>query len=414
MAKFVPSQIRSLLDDRFGFARAQLTGGPVSLVSPDYAGTLLQLLEMLEELPRDLPTLTPAARAELGEAIHTVRAITSAWSSGDRTQALGPMVARNGWSPLTFIRKHMEGLEDEMPETASKTSSDGPDPRVVFVVHGRNVAASRATFAFLRALGLRPLEWDQAVSLTGNASPYVLDVIKAGFARAQAIVVLFTPDDLAHLHPNLRGASELQERPSGQPRPNVLLEAGMALERDRARTVIVEFGDLRGLSDLQGIHDVRIAKGLALESRKRLATRLADAGCDVDTGGVDWLTTGDFDAAFIQDPASPSSGAVVEPTRVRAVALKKSVQRALADPTARYFDPRSVVPFFERYQTLRQVLAGSAVEFAELVEHGTPKPSGTTEFGGRGYVVRGELELLLSELEYCVDLLGTDGDGMAG
>lgn len=46
----------------------------------------------------------------------------------------------------------------ERPPTATR--------KTVFVVHGRNESARDSMFQFLRALGLEPLEWDQAVSLT--------------------------------------------------------------------------------------------------------------------------------------------------------------------------------------------------------------------------------------------------------
>ena len=39
----------------------------------------------------------------------------------------------------------------------------------VFVVHGRNAEARNAMFTFLRSIGLKPIEWDQAIALTGKA-----------------------------------------------------------------------------------------------------------------------------------------------------------------------------------------------------------------------------------------------------
>ena len=74
------------------------------------------------------------------------------------------------------------------------------DPQRVFVVHGRNQAAADAMFAFLSALGLKPIEWDQAVAMTGKGSPYVGEVLDVAFREGQAFVVLLTPDDVAYLH----------------------------------------------------------------------------------------------------------------------------------------------------------------------------------------------------------------------
>jgi predicted nucleotide-binding protein len=73
--------------------------------------------------------------------------------------------------------------------------------RKVFVVHGRNEAARSAIFTFLRAIGLDPIEWSKAVTMTGEGSPYPGQVLDAAFAAAQAIVVLLTPDDIAYLRP---------------------------------------------------------------------------------------------------------------------------------------------------------------------------------------------------------------------
>lgn len=46
--------------------------------------------------------------------------------------------------------------------------SAGPDPRSVFFVHGRNKQARDSMFTLLRALGLQPIEWNEAVLATGR------------------------------------------------------------------------------------------------------------------------------------------------------------------------------------------------------------------------------------------------------
>jgi predicted nucleotide-binding protein len=53
------------------------------------------------------------------------------------------------------------------------------DARKVFVIHGRNEPARRGLFDFLRALGLEPIEWSQAIAMTGQGSPYIGDVLDA-------------------------------------------------------------------------------------------------------------------------------------------------------------------------------------------------------------------------------------------
>jgi hypothetical protein len=43
-------------------------------------------------------------------------------------------------------------------------------------------------FDFLRALGLKPLEWDQAMSLTGDGSPYIGEILDAEFINTQTVI----------------------------------------------------------------------------------------------------------------------------------------------------------------------------------------------------------------------------------
>jgi len=174
--------------------------------------------------------------------------------------------------------------------------------RKVFVVHGRNGDARSVMFAFLRSIGLDPIEWSEAVKMTGEGSPYIGRVLDAAFDAAQAIVVLLTPDDVAYLRTEYAsGEDDPELEPLAQARPNVLFEAGMAMGRDARRTVLVEFGRLRPFSDVAGRHAVRIDGSAS--KRKDLAQRLESAGCAVNLAGEDWLTVGDF-----TPPPDPGSG----------------------------------------------------------------------------------------------------------
>ena len=58
------------------------------------------------------------------------------------------------------------------------------ETRTVFVVHGRNDQARDALFAFLRSIGLEPLEWNKAVQATGKPNPYIGEILDAAFSRA--------------------------------------------------------------------------------------------------------------------------------------------------------------------------------------------------------------------------------------
>jgi predicted nucleotide-binding protein len=173
----------------------------------------------------------------------------------------------------------------------SERGPDAVDPRTVMVIHGRDLGLRDDTFNLLRALGLAPLEWSQLVSLTGEGSPYVGRVLERAFEVAQAAVVLFSPDDEVRLRADLRAEME-SDGLEGQARPNVFFEAGLAFGRFPEKTVMVEFGNQRGASDLAGRHVLRF-DGTA-ERRHELAERLASAGCPVDQSGTDWLRVGDF------------------------------------------------------------------------------------------------------------------------
>jgi predicted nucleotide-binding protein len=164
-----------------------------------------------------------------------------------------------------------------------------PDTRDVFVIHGRDDQARKALWAFLQAIDLHPLDWEEVVRRTGKSSPYMGEVLQQAFEHNQAAIVLLTPDDGASLHPSLHGADEpaFETDVAGQARPNVLLEAGMALGLQPERTVVIEIGRLRPVSDMAGLNVIRFNG--TVESLNKIAGRLAGAGCAVNTHGTDWL-----------------------------------------------------------------------------------------------------------------------------
>jgi predicted nucleotide-binding protein len=134
------------------------------------------------------------------------------------------------------------------------------EKRKIFVVYGRNLMASDAIFQFLRAIGLTPIEWNQAAALTHKATPYVGEILDAAFSHAQAVVVLLTGDDEVRLRRDfLSGDDHNYERKlMPQARPNVLFEAGMAFGRHADRTDIIKLGELRPFSDISGRHVIEM------------------------------------------------------------------------------------------------------------------------------------------------------------
>ncbi len=221
------------------------------------------------------------------------------------------------------------------------------DPRVVFVVHGRNDNLRKSMFEFLRSINLKPIEWDEAIRMTGQGSPYIGTVLDAAFDHATAIVVLMTPDEVAYLQPRYgHGPSDPETNPAAQARPNVLFEAGMALGRDEKRTVLVEVGEVREFSDVAGRHAVRLRNDVA--SRQSLANRLLTAGCDVQLGGSDWHTTGDF-----TPPSPPGDG----------LALGRRVPSTSASRPVIDFDLQFVNKGGNRIDKLRVINRGTEPAF---------------------------------------------------
>jgi predicted nucleotide-binding protein len=180
---------------------------------------------------------------------------------------------------------------------AADTTTEGSveDPRAVMVVHGRDSKARDSMFEFLEALALHPLDWSELRAATQKPTPYVGEILDVGFTKAQAFVVILSPDDEAQLRSQFHQpgdpAHETQLTP--QARPNVLFEAGMAMGRHPDRTILVELGTVRPFSDIGGRHTVRMSNSTA--DRQELANRLKDAGCPVNLVTTRWHGAGDFE-----------------------------------------------------------------------------------------------------------------------
>jgi len=200
-----------------------------------------------------------------------VHAFTSIKYEPDLTSGLNPvedesLCDRSYVIGLERAEAILQSFIDEIKENPiSRPFSASPDPRLVFVVHGRDPNLRRSFFVFLRALGLEPLEWSKAVRLTGKGSPYIGEILDTAFSTAQAVAVMLTPDDQVRLLPELCSPSDPPEEYEYrlQGRPNVLFEAGMAFGRYPERTILVEIGDVKKFSDVAGRHAVRLTKAYA-------------------------------------------------------------------------------------------------------------------------------------------------------
>lgn len=206
---------------------------------------------------------------------------------------------RRAGSPVTPPSAPAAAPMNNAPSKAAGKSKGGKKngktpPNQVFVVHGRDKFAKDAIFDFLLAVGVKPIEWNAAIKMTKKASPFIDDILRAAFTNARAVVVLLTPDDQARLRSELASSGDgaHERRLSGQARPNVLFEAGMAFSSHPDRTVMVQVGKVRPFSDTAGRHVTHMSNDPV--KRQELATKLANAGCEVDTSGEKWFEAGDF------------------------------------------------------------------------------------------------------------------------
>ncbi|UUX60468.1 nucleotide-binding protein [Glutamicibacter halophytocola] len=152
------------------------------------------------------------------------------------------------------------------------------DPRKVFIVHGRDMETKSTLEQFLRYIEVSPLDWTEARDLTNLSAPTTLQIVQSGLNHAQAVIVIFTPDDEARLKTEYSGPYDGPDevQVTGQARPNVILEAGMALGIDANRTVLVRRGKTRNISDIEGINWINLNN--VWDDRKMLVNSLKAAG----------------------------------------------------------------------------------------------------------------------------------------
>jgi len=217
---------------------------------------------------------------------------------------------------------------------ASKATTFAGNRKAVVVIYGHDKPANDALFGWLRAIGLQPREWSQLIQASGSASPFIGNVLEKALQDVQAVIAFFTPDEyVIAAAPGDHGTGRLQAR------PNVLIEAGMALITHPTRTIAV-LGTQELPSDLAGRHYIRLSH-TAVEPLHDLAARLHDAGCDTDTTGTEWLNPTRFpERDTVTPPAALGSAASAkpasEPHNARTeTQAHEAAQRAREDTEAR-------------------------------------------------------------------------------
>lgn len=102
------------------------------------------------------------------------------FSSGTPDISFEEAFRRGLGSARAMLESRIDEIAQFWPEPDVRTKSDNPiagpeHPELVFVIHGRQLLGDFHTF--LRALGLKPLEWSKARNLTSKTSPYTWEIV---------------------------------------------------------------------------------------------------------------------------------------------------------------------------------------------------------------------------------------------
>lgn len=178
---------------------------------------------------------------------------------------------------VEYLDEELEVLTADEKVKDELVAEPNPDNRRnVFVVHGKDKKALQKVTDYLTEVGLEPLTFEEAKERVGTSSPTIMEVVDKGMAEAQAVLILLTSDDEVRL-------KDAGEELTGQARPNVIFEAGIAFGRYRKRTVLVEYEEPSMFSDLHGFYVVRLkdADG-GLDGLDDLRKQLKVAGCELE------------------------------------------------------------------------------------------------------------------------------------
>jgi hypothetical protein len=155
------------------------------------------------------------------------------------------------------------------------------DVRSVFVIFGRNVKLCALMFQFLEALALKPQSW-RALTEGMPPSVHTFKIVAEGIRNCHVVIALLSGDeDVALRAPYFKAgetaASELELR--GQARPNVFIEAGMALATKFNKTMLIRFGPHRQVSDLDGLNYYSLEG--KTHGKDAIIAKLREMGCPV-------------------------------------------------------------------------------------------------------------------------------------
>ncbi|MDY7085143.1 MAG: CATRA conflict system CASPASE/TPR repeat-associated protein [Actinomycetota bacterium] len=195
----------------------------------------------------------------------------NAWTWSDGSAAL-PGVGRaliQGVPPASAPRPAtgVPLASGPVDETAHRVLVCTSDPQVRERMH-----------AFLREIGLKPIERHECVQATHRLMPTTRETMLAGLRLAEVTVVVLTPDEMT-------GSGTMH------PHQDLIFEAGLAMAFAERQTIFV----VAGRPELpSGMGDGCIRLDDTPGTRQALVGRLTLAGCAPDTSGSTWLAPGVF------------------------------------------------------------------------------------------------------------------------
>lgn len=165
-----------------------------------------------------------------------------------------------------MVNEIREMWPEDKPAAASEVVSD---PRKVFLVHGRDVAAQQSVARFLEKLGLEPV----ILAECPNGGRTIIEKFEQESNVGYAIA-LFTPDDVG----GLRGGTEEQARA----RQNVVFELGYFVGKlGRSRVCVLNVSGVEFPSDFSGVAYVPFDT-VSGDWKIGLVKELKAAGFDID------------------------------------------------------------------------------------------------------------------------------------
>ena len=169
------------------------------------------------------------------------------------------------------LEEMIKEVKTTWPDDASAivASEVVSDPRKVFLVHGRDVAAKESVARFLEKLGLEPV----ILAERPNGGRTIIEKFEQESNVGYAIA-LFTPDDVG----GLRGGTEEQARA----RQNVVFELGYFVGKlGRSRVCVLNVSGVEFPSDFSGVAYVPF-DAASEDWKLGLVKELKAAGFDID------------------------------------------------------------------------------------------------------------------------------------